>query len=55
VIRRIGSAISPTVVLCLTIVWLVLQETMAPEQILLGALLVAALIIDRLRTRVRLT
>ena len=38
-IQRIRSAISPTVVLCLTILWLVLQQTIAPEQILLGALL----------------
>lgn len=38
-IKRITTAISPTGVLCLTILWLLLQQTLALEQILLGVLL----------------
>jgi multicomponent K+:H+ antiporter subunit E len=38
-IERIRSSISPMVVLSLTIIWLVLQQTIAPAQILLGAVL----------------
>jgi multicomponent K+:H+ antiporter subunit E len=41
--QRIGSAISPTIVLCLTLLWLILQQTIAPDQILLGAILAALL------------
>jgi multicomponent K+:H+ antiporter subunit E len=43
VIRRIGEAISPTIVLCLTVLWLILQETIAADQILLGAVLAVLL------------
>ena len=42
-IRRITAAISPTVVLCLTALWLILQETIAPEQVLLGVALAVLL------------
>jgi multicomponent K+:H+ antiporter subunit E len=42
-IQRIASAISPTVVVCLTIVWSILQRTIAPDQILLGAMLAVLL------------
>ena len=35
-IQRIASALSPVVVLCLTILWLFLQQTIALDQILLG-------------------
>jgi multicomponent K+:H+ antiporter subunit E len=42
-IQQIRSAISPTVVLCLTLLWLVLQQTIAPDQILLGAMLAVLL------------
>ena len=38
-IQRIASAISPTMVVCLTILWLLLQQTFAPDQILLGVML----------------
>lgn len=38
-IKRITTAISPTGVLCLTTLWLLLQQTVALEQILLGVLL----------------
>jgi multicomponent K+:H+ antiporter subunit E len=37
-IERLRDAISPTIVLCLTVLWLILQQTVAPDQILLGAL-----------------
>jgi multicomponent K+:H+ antiporter subunit E len=37
-IERLWDAISPTIVLCLTVLWLILQQTVAPDQILLGAL-----------------
>jgi multicomponent K+:H+ antiporter subunit E len=42
-IERIGAAVSPTLVVCLTIVWLVLQQTIALDQILLGAVLAVLL------------
>lgn len=42
-IKRIRSVISPTVVLCLTALWLILQQTIAPDQILLGAVLAVLL------------
>jgi multicomponent K+:H+ antiporter subunit E len=42
-IQRIRVAISPTVVLCLTVLWLILQQTVAPDQILLGAALAVLL------------
>jgi multicomponent K+:H+ antiporter subunit E len=38
-IKKIGNAISPLLVLGLTALWLLLQETLAPGQILLGAAL----------------
>jgi multicomponent K+:H+ antiporter subunit E len=38
-IQRIRGAISASVVLCLTVVWLILQQTIAPDQILLGVTL----------------
>ncbi len=38
-IQRITRAVSPTAVLFLTLLWLLLQQTLAPEQILLGVLL----------------
>lgn len=34
-----GNVISPTLVLCLTALWLLLQQTLAPGQIVLGATL----------------
>jgi multicomponent K+:H+ antiporter subunit E len=37
VIKRIAGAVSPVLVLCLTLLWLLLQQTIAPDQILLGA------------------
>lgn len=42
-IQTIRSAISPAVVLCLTALWLLLQQTIAPGQILLGMALAALL------------
>jgi multicomponent K+:H+ antiporter subunit E len=42
-IQRIRGAISPTVVLCLTVLWLILQQTIAPDQILLGVMLAVLL------------
>ena len=42
-IKRIGNAISPVLVLGLTALWLLLQQTLAPGQILLGAALAVAL------------
>jgi multicomponent K+:H+ antiporter subunit E len=42
-IQRIKSAISLTGVLCLMILWLILQQTIAPDQILLGAVLAVLL------------
>jgi multicomponent K+:H+ antiporter subunit E len=42
-IQRTGNAVSPTVVLCLTILWLLLQQTLAPDQILLGVTLAVLL------------
>lgn len=42
-IERVRNAISPTVVLCLTVIWLVLQQTIAPDQILLGLALAVLL------------
>jgi multicomponent K+:H+ antiporter subunit E len=38
-IQWIRSAVSPTVVVCLTVLWLILQQTIAPDQILLGLVL----------------
>jgi len=42
-IQRIRDAISPTIVLCLTVLWLILQQTIAPDQIVLGAVLAVLL------------
>lgn len=42
-IERIRDAISPTVVLCLTALWLILQQTITPDQILLGVVLAVLL------------
>lgn len=42
-IQRIATAISPTVVVCLTLLWLFLQQTLALEQILLGLVLAVLL------------
>ena len=42
-IQRIANVISPTMVIGLTILWLILQQSLAPEQILLGVLLAALL------------
>lgn len=41
--RRAFGSISPVLVLCLTVLWLVLQETIAPEQILLGVVVAVLL------------
>ncbi len=38
-IKQIGSVVSPTVVVYLTVLWLVLQQTIAPEQVVLGVVL----------------
>jgi multicomponent K+:H+ antiporter subunit E len=42
-IQRISAAISPTVVLGLTILWLLLQQTVALDQVLLGVMLAVLL------------
>ena len=42
-IRRFESSISPALVVGLTVVWLLLQQTITPGQILLGALLATLL------------
>lgn len=42
-IQRISAAISPTVVVGLTILWLLLQQTVAPDQVLLGVMLAVLL------------
>jgi multicomponent K+:H+ antiporter subunit E len=38
-IKQIGSVVSPTVVVYLTVLWLVLQQTITPEQVVLGVVL----------------
>ena len=38
-IKQIGSVVSPTVVVYLTVLWLVLQQTIAPEQVVIGVVL----------------
>lgn len=42
-IHAIRDAVSPTIVLCLTVLWLILQQTIAPDQILLGLMLAVLL------------
>jgi multicomponent K+:H+ antiporter subunit E len=42
-IERVRAAISPSIVLCLTVLWLILQQTVAPDQIVLGVLLAVLL------------
>lgn len=42
-IAWVRSSISPTVVFCLTVLWLILQETIAPDQIVLGIALAVLL------------
>lgn len=42
-IQRISAAISPTVVVGLTILWLLLQQTVALDQVLLGVMLAVLL------------
>ena len=41
--KRIGGTVSPLLVLALTALWLLLNQTLAPGHILLGALLAIAL------------
>jgi multicomponent K+:H+ antiporter subunit E len=41
--KRIGGAVSPLLVAALTALWLLLNQTLAPGQILLGLLLAVAL------------
>lgn len=41
--RKVQRVISPMLVLCLTVLWLVLQETVAPEQIVLGVVVAVLL------------
>jgi multicomponent K+:H+ antiporter subunit E len=43
VIKRIAAVISPTLVVGLTVIWLLLQRTVAPDQILFGAVLAVLL------------
>lgn len=57
-IERFDRVISPTLVLCLTTLWLLLNQTFAPEQIVLGATLALLLAwassrLRPLRARVR--
>ena len=42
-IRAISNSISPAIVLCLTVLWLILQQTIALDQLVLGAVLGALL------------